>query len=245
MGTVGRSAAAVFAAAGLAVAGASEEASAASATVVSPAEGSTQTVTPAPGFANGDLPLQWTVEYSGCPGSDNIHSSSAQIRPVGTTEWQGLTRGGPFLGPGTFSTPASLFPGTVATAYEWRAFWACGATLNFAGAQGVSASVTFTLLPLVQTPPAQRLPPPAPVSTPAPVPTPAPTQTQPPSSTTAPRPPARTKKAPCAGKKGKARTRCQAQVRRAAQLKRCARLGGARKVRCVQAANAAFRRAVR
>ncbi len=116
-------------------------------TPLSPAPGASVAATPPPGFANADIPLQWSIVYD-CPGPASIHSSYAHARPAGQAEFQPTSRGGPFLGDGSFTTPLNVFPGASPIAWEWRVFWACGATAGFAGAQGTSATVPFTLLPL-------------------------------------------------------------------------------------------------
>jgi hypothetical protein len=116
-------------------------------TPVAPANGASVRVQPPPGFANGDLTLRWSIVYD-CPGPADIHSSYPQIRQAGSGgEFDSEQRGGPFLGNGTFSAPTSLFPKSVPVKYEWRVFWACGATENYAGEQGSSQVFTFTVLP--------------------------------------------------------------------------------------------------
>ena len=113
-----------------------------------PANGASVKVTPPKGFANGDVPFRWSITYPDCPGPDSIHSSYVEYREAGSGEFQGTTRGGPFLGDGTFTTPGNVFPQKTAVRYEWRVFWACGATGGFAGSQGRSQVFAFTLLPL-------------------------------------------------------------------------------------------------
>ena len=132
-----------------AVLGAASSAQAASATRLSPGDGASVTVVPTPGFANGPLALHWSVEYAGCPGSDDIHASAPETRPegAGDTDWQGHQGGGPFYGPGSFMTTMTLFPSDVPQHYEWRVRWNCGATLNYAGEWGYSSVGKFTLLP--------------------------------------------------------------------------------------------------
>lgn len=131
------------------VLGAASSAQAASATRLSPGDGASVTVVPTPGFANGPLPLSWRVEYAGCPGSDDIHVSAPETRPAGAgdTDWQGHVSGGPFYGPGAFTTTMTLFPSDVPQQYEWRVRWNCGATSGYAGEWGYSSVGTFTLLP--------------------------------------------------------------------------------------------------
>lgn len=115
---------------------------------LSPADGASVKVTPPAGFANGDVPFRWSITYPDCPGTDSIHSSYVEFREAGVGEFRGTTRGGPFLGDGTFTTPGNVFPQSTPVRYEWRVFWACGATGGFAGSQGRSEILTFTVLPL-------------------------------------------------------------------------------------------------
>jgi hypothetical protein len=113
---------------------------------VSPVSGASVTIKPKAGFANGDAKLTWSIAYPDCPGPDSIHSSYVEIREPGY-DWRGESRGGPFLGDGTFTALTSLFPGKTARKIEWRVFWGCGATDGFAGMQGRSAPTSFVLQP--------------------------------------------------------------------------------------------------
>jgi hypothetical protein len=123
---------------------------AATPTLTAPASGaSVKLVLPA-GFANGDLDLKWSVDYSDCPGPDSIHNSRPEYRVAGGV-WV-PARGGPYLGPGPFTAPANLFPKPTALRVEWRVWWDCGATNMFAGARAYSPVVAFTLLPVSSTP---------------------------------------------------------------------------------------------
>ena len=115
---------------------------------VYPAAGAVVKVTPPAGFANGDIDFRWSITYPDCPGPDSIHSSYVEFHEVGKGDFKPTQRGGPFVGNGTFTTPGNVFPKSVATHYEWRVFWACGATIDFAGSQGRSDTVAFTLAPL-------------------------------------------------------------------------------------------------
>jgi hypothetical protein len=190
------------------------------ATPLSPAAGEVVALTPPTGFANIDHSLTWSITYD-CPGGASIHSSYAQRRPVGTTDWQSQTRDGPFLGDGQFSTPSSFFPVAVPAAWEWRVFWACGATIGFAGRQDVSAAVPFTVvLAGAATTPA---------TTPTPVtPQPAPVT------------------APCANLTGWAKALCRAKRTRATRLAACAKIGKAkRRAACRVRARARFVRTLR
>jgi hypothetical protein len=116
--------------------------------LIAPAQGAAVKVTPAKGFANGDVPFRWSISYPDCPGPADIHSSYVEYRQAGTGEFAATQRGGPFLGDGTFTTPGNVFPATKPVRYEWRVFWACGATEGFAGSQGRSPVRSFTVLPL-------------------------------------------------------------------------------------------------
>jgi hypothetical protein len=116
-------------------------------TPLSPANGASVRVTPPKGFANGDIPFRWSITYPDCPGPASIHSSYVEFRRAGQGDFQPTQRGGPFLGDGTFTTPGNVFVPKTATRYEWRVFWACGATEDFAGSQGRSTVLTFTVLP--------------------------------------------------------------------------------------------------
>jgi hypothetical protein len=118
-----------------------------------PANGASVKVVPPKGYANGDVLFRWSITYPDCPGPADIHSSYVEYRQAGVGQFLGTTRGGPFLGDGTFVTPGNVFPKANAVKYEWRVFWACGATGGFAGSQGRSAVQTFTLLPLGATAP--------------------------------------------------------------------------------------------
>ena len=120
---------------------------AATPTLLSPANGASVNVVPPKGFANGDVPFRWSIVYPDCPGPDTIHSSYVEFRQAGSGEFAATQRGGPFLGNGSFTTPGNVFPQTKPIRYEWRVFWACGATDGFAGSQGRSAVFTFTVLP--------------------------------------------------------------------------------------------------
>jgi hypothetical protein len=114
---------------------------------VTPAGGASVTITPKPGFGNGDAKLTWTIDYGAdCPGPDSIHSSWAEIREPGY-DWGAEQRDGPFLGNGTFTTRSTFFPGKTARKIEWRIGWACGATENFAGLRGQSEATFFMLQP--------------------------------------------------------------------------------------------------
>jgi hypothetical protein len=114
---------------------------------VTPAGGASVTIVPKKGFANGDARLTWTIDYGAdCPGPDSIHSSWVEVREPGY-DWGATQREGPFLGNGTFTTPANFFPGKTARKVEWRVSWACGATENFAGLQGRSNATFFMLQP--------------------------------------------------------------------------------------------------
>jgi hypothetical protein len=115
---------------------------------LSPAAGAKVKVTPPKGFANGDIPFRWSITYPDCPGSASIHSSYVEYRQAGVGEFQPTQRGGPFLGDGTFTTPGNVFPKATPLRFEWRVFWACGATEDFPGSQGRSPVTTFTVLPL-------------------------------------------------------------------------------------------------
>ncbi len=196
-------------------------------TVVSPTAGTALELTPPAGFANLDHPLQWTITYD-CPGPASIHSSYAERRPAGAADWQGQLRDGPFLGDGSFSTPSTFFPVAQPAQWEWRVFWACGATEGFAGSQGTSAPVSFTVaLPVAATPPAAP-------ATPATAATPA-----------APAAPVTTP-APCAGRTGSARVVCRSSLRRARALRACAKRKHAKaRAACRRRANALHRRTVR
>ncbi len=120
---------------------------------VSPIAGTAVTVTPQPGFANGDARLTWTIEYPDCPGPESIHSSWVEVREPGY-DWGAEQRGGPFLGKGTFTVLTTLFPGETARKIEWRVGWACGATADFPGVRGESGPTWFTLQPAASTAPA-------------------------------------------------------------------------------------------
>jgi hypothetical protein len=113
-----------------------------------PANGAQVKVTPPTGFANGDVPFRWSITYPDCPGPDSIHGSWVEYREAGVGEFLATQREGPFLGDGTFTTPGNVFPQSTPVRYEWRVAWACGATLDFAGSQGRSEILTFTLLPV-------------------------------------------------------------------------------------------------
>ncbi len=123
-------------------------------TLLSPADGASVTVTPPPGFGNGDVPLRWSIAYD-CPGprTGGFHTSNPEYREVGGSYWQPTARGGPFDGDGTFSAPANVFPQSSPVDYEWRIFWSCGAAGTFAGDQGYSEVRRFTLLPIGAKPP--------------------------------------------------------------------------------------------
>ncbi len=110
-----------------------------------PADGTTVKVTPPSGFANGTVPFRWSITYPDCPGPDDIHSSAVVSRHAGVGEFQAVG-GGPFLGDGTFTNPAGSFFPQPPFDYEWKVFWACGATDNFAGAQGYSGVMHFTIV---------------------------------------------------------------------------------------------------
>jgi hypothetical protein len=123
-------------------------ASAVDAKPVSPAGGASVVITPKPGFGNGDAKLTWRIAYGAdCPGPDSIHSSWAELKEPGY-DWRAEQRDGPFLGDGAFTTRTTLFPGKTARKIEWRVAWACGATTDFAGAKGTSATTHFALQPL-------------------------------------------------------------------------------------------------
>lgn len=113
-----------------------------------PSKGAAVIVAPPKGFGNGDVQFRWSITYPDCPGPDGIHSSYVEFRQAGVGEFRGTQRGGPFLGDGTFTTPGNVFPQSKPVRYQWRVFWACGATTNFAGSQGRSQVLAFTLLPL-------------------------------------------------------------------------------------------------
>jgi hypothetical protein len=228
---------------GLALAASAGTALGVVATPISPSAGQAIVLTPPAGFANADIGLTWSITFD-CPGPASIHGSSAQRRLIGTTDWQAQGRDGPFDGDGVFTTPASFFPVAAPAAWEWRVFWACGATLGFEGSQGVSEEVPFTVTLGGAAPPTPITPQPAPVATP-----------------------------PCASLTGRAKALCRAKLARTARLKSCSRIGkakpraacrvraralytrtvrlqacakkaGKKKVACVRNAKAAYRRAV-
>jgi hypothetical protein len=241
MRVAGRFIAAAAAAVAVA-AGATAAAGAPVPTPISPAAGQAVLLTPPAGFANGDVTFAWSITYD-CPGPASIHSSYVHLWRPGDADWQSEQRGGPFLGDGQFSVPATFFPTAQPAAWEWRVFWACGATGGFAGAQGTSDPVPFTVaLPQAPGPPAPVTPPgpPAPATTPTP---------------------------PCAGLEGTARAICRArlaacarirkatpraacrvsaraQYTRTVRLQRCTAKTGKKRAACIRSANAAYRRAV-
>jgi hypothetical protein len=208
------------AAAVVVAAGATAAAGAPVPTPITPAAGQAVLLTPPAGFANGDVNLTWSIVYD-CPGPAGIHSSYVHLRRPGDADWQSEQRGGPFLGDGQFSVPATFFPTAQPAAWEWRVFWACGATGGFAGAQGTSDPVPFT----VALPPAPA--PPAPTAPTAPTPT-----------TPAPQ--------PCAGRTGSALVICRARLARNARLTACAKIAKAkRRAACRVTARARYTRTVR
>ncbi len=144
----GRLLAGVFFAAAVVLAAVVEAAHAASGTPLSPAAGAQVNVSPKPGFGNGPLTLQWSAEFSDCPGEDNVlHDSYPEIRRKGTGTWTPMR--GPHYGPGKFSATAYVDVDQAASIqYEWRVQWKCGGYGEFPGAEGVSPTVTFTVLPL-------------------------------------------------------------------------------------------------
>jgi hypothetical protein len=201
-------------------------------TPLAPVGGASVAATPPPGFANADVPLQWSITYD-CPGPASIHSSYPQARVAGQGGFLATQRGGPFLGDGTFTTPLNVFPGARPVTWEWQVFWACGATDGFAGAQGTSQAVTFTLLPAGAAAPgtdacaglAGR------------------------ARATCRAKATRTRQLErCAERQGAARRGCEARARaayrRALALFACGALSGERRAACQARARAAYRRAV-
>jgi hypothetical protein len=122
---------------------------AASATTLSPANGTSVRIQPKVGFGNGPLTLQWSVEFSDCPGTDILHDSFAEVRRKGggESDWQQVPHA-PHFGPGTFQDDAFLDLPTAPVVYEWRIRWQCGGYgTTFPGAVGYSPIAAFTLLP--------------------------------------------------------------------------------------------------
>ncbi len=199
-------------------------------TPLTPAAGEAVLLTPPAGFANGDVNFTWSIVYD-CPGSASIHSSYIERRQPADAAWQAEQRGGPFLGDGQFTLPATFFPVARPAAWEWRVFWACGATLDFAGAQGTSVPVPFTVaLPGVAKPPCADLTGSALVI-------------------------CRSKRArdarlaacakrPTAKKRAACRVRARALHRRTVRIEGCKTKTGKAKAACIRAANDAYRQAI-
>ena len=203
---------------------------AATPTPLTPAAGQAVVLAPPAGFANGDVTFAWSIVYV-CPGPASIHSSYIELREPGDAAWRGVTTGGPFLGDGQFTLSATFFPEARPAAWEWRVFWACGATLNFAGEQGVSVPVPFTVaLPAVAKPPCADLTGSALVICR--------------SKRTRDARLAACANRPTAKKRAACRVRARALHTRTVRLQACAAKTGKRKAACIRAANDAYRRAV-